>query len=433
MMEFQNNQIDSPDKIHFLDYLIVVAEHSRKLIFLSFAAMVLTYLILLILPNKYTATARILPPQQKMTLSAQFLNSVGGVGTPGAPISGPLGGGMAASLLGLKSASDLYAGMMTGNTISDRIIERFNLRQLYKEKYIEDARATLRKKALIRADKKDGVISIEVTDKDPKRAAAMANAFTEELDKLLQLLTSQEASARLTFLEKERLQVSRNLEQAENSLRTFSEKNNVLQFDTQTRAVLEYIARLRAEIDAKEVQTQVLRQQATSYNYDVVRLETEVQGLKDKLKTAETQYDQVCVGDSCLTSSKVPSLGLDYLRLYREVKFQDGLYQFYIKMVELARLDNAKDISVVQLMDQALPPEKRSNKRLPAVILVGLGTFFLMSLVAFTRENWGKLLRSRPESEALRWQRLSNYCQQWWQDARRPISWFKTRRRHKSN
>ena len=213
------------------------------------------------------------------------------MGAPGAPSGGMAG--MAAGFLGLKSPSDLYAGMMTGNTIFDRIIERFNLRRIYKEKYIETTRKALSKRANISAQK-DGMITIEVTDKDPKRAAEMANAFAEELDKLLQGLAVQEAKGRLAFLEKERLQTSQNLTKAENALRTFSEQNSVIQIDTQTRGVLEYIAQLRAEIDAKEVQIQVMRQQATPYNYDVVRLETELKGLREKLASAEKQYDQTC-------------------------------------------------------------------------------------------------------------------------------------------
>jgi len=405
MIEPQNNQVKvvEAEEIHLLDYLIVLAKHSRMIIFVSAVVTVLSYLVLFVSPNQYTATVRILPPQQNLTLSAQLLNSLGGVGTPGAPLAGAMGGGgMAASLLGLKSPGELYAGMMTGNTISDRIIELFKLRQ--QAKYIEDARKSLGGRVKIRVDRKDGLITVEVTDKDPKRAAAMANAFSEELDKLLQGLTIQEASGRLTFLEKERSQVSQNLALAENTLRAFSEKNSVLQLDTQTRGVLEYIARLRAEIDAKEVQIQVMRQQATSFNYDMVRLETEVQGLKSKLKTAESQYDQVSVGDVFLTTSKVPALGLEYLRLYREVKFQEGLYQFYIKMVELARLDMVKDVSTVQLIDRALPPEKRSNKRLPLTLTTGIVTFFMLSFVVIIRESLGKAVRS--ESEILRWREL---------------------------
>ena len=413
MIEPQNNrvQVVQDEETYLLDYLIVLAKHSRIIILTSAAVLVFTYLILVILPNKYTAVGRILPPQQKLTLSAQLLNSLGGVGTPGAPLSGPMGGGMAASLLGLKSPSDLYASMLVGNTISDRIIELFKLRQIYKAKYIEDARKTLWQRVNIRVDKKDGMIAIEVTDKDPKRAAEIANSFPEELDKLLQGLTVQEASSRLTFLEKERSQVNQSLAMAENALRAFSEKNSVLQIDTQTKGVLEYIARLRAEIDAKEVQIQVMRQQATAFNYDMIRLETEIQGLKSKLKTAENQYDQVCISDICLTSSKVPSLGMEYLRLYREVKFQEGLYQFYLKMVELARLDMVQDVASVQIADRALPPEKRSNKRLPLTLTTGILTFFLLTLFVIIRESLEKTVRS--ENEVRRWRQLLDYITHW--------------------
>jgi uncharacterized protein involved in exopolysaccharide biosynthesis len=423
MMEPRNDQAVNGEENLLLDYLVVLAKHSRLIILTSAAVAVLTYLILVILPNKYTATASILPPQQRMTLSAQLLSNLGTSTTPGAALAGPMTGGMAASLFGLKSPSDLYAGMMTGNTIFDHIIDSFNLRKVYKVKYIEDARTSLRKRTSIYADRKDGMIIVKVTDIDPKRAADIANAFPQELDKLLHGLTIQEASNQLAFLEKERSQANQNLTLAENNLRAFSEKNSVLQLDTQTKGVLEYIARLRAEIDAKEVQIQVIRQQATSYNYDVIRLETEVKGLKSKLETAETQYDQNCIGDVCLASSKVPTLGLEYLRLYREVKFQEGLYQFYLKMVELARLDIAKDIPTVQMIDRALPPEKRSNTRLPLTLASGLATFFLLTFVIVLRESLGNAFRS--EKDMRRWGQLSDYSRQWRQDVQRLFFWRK--------
>lgn len=407
MRELQNNQSINND-IHLLDYLIILAKHSRMIIYVSVAIMVLTYLISIALPNKYIARARLLPPQQNLTLSAQLLNTLGGGGTPGAPAG--VGGGMVAGLLGLKSPSDLYVSMMLGDTIFDRIINRFNLRKLYKEKYIETTRSTLSKLVNISAQK-DGIITVEVTDKDPKRAAEMANAFAEELDKLLQGLATQEAKGRLAFLEKERDQANQNLTKAENALRSFSEQNNVIQIDTQTRGVLEYIARLRAEIDAKEVQIQVMRQQATRFNYDMVKLETEVQGLKNKLKMAENQYDPTCVDDVCLTTNKVPALGLEYLRLYREVKFQNALHQLYSKVVELARLDMVKDFSVVQVVDKALPPEVRSNKRLLPALLAGFVTGFMMIFFAFILEFWQKAEANEENSRRL--SALRDNLQQW--------------------
>jgi hypothetical protein len=179
--------------------------------------------------------------------------------------------------------------MLSCDSLLDRIIARFNLMKLYKVKYPEDARKTLSKRAKISANSKNAIISVEVTDNDATRAAEISNAFIEELDKLLQRLAHQEARERMAFLEKERVLATLNLTKAEETLRTFSEKNSVLHIDAQTRGVIEYIARLRGEIDAKEVQIQVLRQQATSFNYDVVRLETESKGLKEKLR-AEIQY-----------------------------------------------------------------------------------------------------------------------------------------------
>jgi capsule polysaccharide export protein KpsE/RkpR len=294
-------------------------------------------------------------------------------------------GGMAASLLGLKSPGEVFVSMMNSDTVRDRIIDRFNLMKLYGTKFIEDARKKMSKNAKIMAGKKDGILVIEVTSTAPKLAAEMANAFIDELEKLLQSLANQEAKGRLAFLEKERLQTSQNLTKAEEAMRHFSEKNSVLQIDTQTKGALEYIARLRAEIDSKEVSIQVLRQQATPFNYDVVRLETEIKGMKEKLRTAECQYDSNLT-DVCLPTNKTPGLALEYIRLYREAKFQESLYQLYIKLVEIARMDMARDIAVIQVVDAAKPPEKRSNKRLIPSLLAGMVTFFMMIFVAFGRE-----------------------------------------------
>ena len=143
------------------------------------------------------------------------------------------------------------------------------------------------------------MITIEVTDKDPKRAAEIANAFAEELDKLLQGLTIQEAGGRLAFLEKERAQVNQNLAKAENTLRAFSEKNSVLQLDTKPKEFWN-ISPACGQRSMQRGANSGNAQQATAFNYDMIRLETEIQGLKSKLKTAENQYDQVCISDICL-------------------------------------------------------------------------------------------------------------------------------------
>ena len=387
MDEAVNNIRPEDGEVYVLDYLIILAKYSRMIIFASAAVTVLTYFNLFCASNTYSARARMMPPQQNLTMSGQILEGMRGGGSPGVAGSGQGGGlgSMAANMLGLTSPGGMYVTMMKSDTVLDRIISRFQLAKLFGTRYIEDTRAVLIGKSKITANKTDSIINIEVTSSNRKQAAELANAFIEELDRLLQGLALQEAKGRLAFLEKERLQASQKLSKAEDSVRRFSEQNSVLQIDTQTRGAIEYIARLRAEIDAKEVSIQVLRQQATPMNYDVVRMETEVKGLREKLRAAEAQREN-CVSDVCLPTNKAPSLGLEYLRLFREAKFQEGLYQLYTKLVAIAHTDMVRQVAVVQVLAPATPPERRSNKRLIPSIIAGILSFFMMSFVAFGLE-----------------------------------------------
>jgi capsule polysaccharide export protein KpsE/RkpR len=389
-----------------LDYLIICAKHSRVIGYVSVAAVVLTYLVLFVGPNEYSATASLLPPQQNLTLSGQILDSLGGGSITRGFGGAGFGGGMAAGLLGLKSSGDLYVSMMSGNTVFDRIIQRFDLRNRYRVKYIEDARKKLGKEVKINVGKKDNIITVKVTTTSPQKAANMANAFCEELGRILHELSLREAKGRLAFLEKERIQTIQNLTKAEEALRSFSENNSVLQIDTQTRAALEYIARLRAEIDSKEVSIQVLRQQATPYNYDMVRMETEIKGLKEKLRSVECQHDSN-IPDVCLPTNKTPGLALEYIRLYREAKFQESLYQLYIKLVEIARIDIARGTAVIQVVDMAKPPERRGNRRLLPSVMAGMLTFVLMIVAVLGYERIQNITVS--EEDAQRLLILKNY------------------------
>jgi tyrosine-protein kinase Etk/Wzc len=421
-MDNSPNPPDKPEEeIHLLDYLLVLAKHSRLIILVPAAVLVLVYLMNIASPNEYTATARLLPPQENLSMSGQLLDMVGSGVKPG----GAGGGGLSslAYLFGLKSPGDLYVGILTGETVFNQIIERFNLKELYKQKTLVDTRKALKSRAKISVDKKDGLISVAVTDASATRAADLGNAFIGELDKLLQNLAVQEATGRLAFLEKEMATTNAKLIKAEEALRSFSEKNSVIQIDTQTRGMLQYIAQLRAEIDAKEVQVQVMRQQATPYNYDVIRLETQVKGLKDKLQAAEKQWDQSCIGDVCLTTSKMPLLGLEYIRLYREVKYQETLNQLYTRMVEIARLDLVKDVAVVQVVDQATPPDKRSNRRFMPAVLVGMGVFLIMICSAFLLEAWQN--SKGQEDHDGRLTLLKKYVQPWKDSLHFPIPWLK--------
>jgi tyrosine-protein kinase Etk/Wzc len=390
---------DNEKEVFLLDYLIVLAKHSRMIIYSSLAVSALALLILLLIPNQYTATARLMPPQQNMTLSGQLLDQLGGTTALPSNMAANMAGGLAAGLLGLRSPGDLYVGMLAGDTIADRIIERFKLKEYYKSwlsftpPYIEDLRIQLSKRVVISVGKEDGLVTIEATDEDPQRAADMANAYVEELDKLLGYMAHNEAQARMVFLEKERSKAIQNLAKAEADLRAFSEQTNVLQIDAQTKGILEYTASLRAQIDAKEIELQVLRQTAAPSNFDVIRIDTEIQGLKQKLQTAETQGSQnPRLGDVMLSASKVPALGLDYIRLYREAKYQENLYQLFCKLVEIANLDILREAVIVQVVDQGKLPEKKSKpKRLLISILIGFVAMVSLIFYSFFLEYWENL------------------------------------------
>lgn len=422
----KNGQNDN--EVSTFNYLVVLAKYSRMIIFTSCAVTVLTYLILVSLPNKYTAKASLLSPQQNMTMSAQILDNLlgGGAGTAvsGVTSRGNGLGGMAAGLLGLNRAGELYVGMLKSNTILDSIIDRFNLKKLYGVKYIEEARRKLSRTIKIGMGK-DGIIVIEVTNKDPKLAAAIANAFISDLDKFLQAMAVREAEERLVFLEKELTKTNIKLAKAEEALRQYSEKSGVIQIDAQARGMIEYIANLRASIDAKEVQIKVLKNQATPVNYDVIRLETEIAGLKEKLKAAESQ-EQTCVGDVCISTSKMPSAGLEYLRLFREVHVQELLFKLYTKLVEVARLDIVRDAAVTQTVDIAKVPEVRSNTRMIPSILVGMGTFIIMVFVAFGREYLERAKENEKSAQELAL--IAFYLRPYTNFLQRIKNWFRFRR-----
>jgi tyrosine-protein kinase Etk/Wzc len=403
MSEFKSQIMPLEEEARLLDYLIVIAKHKRMICYTVTAVTLLTYLILFVLPNKYTSTALLLPPQQNLTLSAQLLDSLGGSSQLAKETAGGAGG--FATMLGLKTPADLYVGMLKSNPIFDRIIDRFDLRKVYGKTYIEDVRKRLGNRAVIGSGK-DGIISIEVTDTDPQRAAAIANAFMEELGNLLQKMAISEATDRSTFLAKERTLSLQRLIKAEEGLRTFSEQSDVLQIDAQTKGMLEYVASLRASIDSKEVQLQVLRRRATPINPELVQLETEIKGLKGKLKDCDSKDSQLC-GTSMIGTSRVPSLGLEYMRLFRETKFQEGLYQLYCKLVELSRLDEVRNTSVVQVVGYAKQPEKRSNIRAVPALLAGIATLVIMIIMAFVLEYYRGIRTN--EEITRRWAILRNY------------------------
>jgi len=245
------------DEINLLDYLIVLAKRKSFIIKVTLGFAVITAIISLIMSPIYKAETKILPPTNGGSgIAAQLMSQLGQLGA----IAG-IGGG---SING-KTPNELYVGLLKSRTVLDRMIDRFDLMKLYRTNYRQNARGRLLDDVLaVRDDRKSGIITINVEDKDPKRAAEIANAFVEELQKLNTGLAITEASQRRLYFEEQLKGAKVSLTQAEEGMKSFQEKTGAFNMESQAKAVIEGIGMIRAQIAAKEVELKVMRTYSTS-------------------------------------------------------------------------------------------------------------------------------------------------------------------------
>lgn len=388
-MEPSTTQRD--DVIGITEIYNAVVRRARLILRITVATAVAAVAISFLLPVYYKAETRIFPPQEKggMNLAAQLLGQ-GGAGLIG------LAGGVA----GVKSQGELFVEIIKSRSVLDRIVDRFNLLNLYgsdifnftKKRYRQDARKKLLKLITVREDRKSGIIILTVEDKDPKRAAEMANAFVEELKSLRGGLAISEAGQRRMFFEDQLHDTKESLARAEDEVKGFQQRTGMFQVDAQARAIIEGIARLRAGIAVKEVEAKVLRSFATTQNPDVQRVEEEIRALRSELEKLETSKGSGF--DPLMPSGRVPEMGTEYLRKLRQLKYNETLYELLSKQYELAKLDEARDAIVIQVIDRAVPPERKSRPQRVLIVLLATGmALFLAILFALLIEQPWKNLR----------------------------------------
>src|SRR4030042_539833 len=248
----EERKTEQDNEINLLDYLIIMVKRKKLIIAITICAAIITAIICFIIPPTYEAETAIVPPQQQSaSIAGQLLSQMGGAGG----LTGVVGGA-----LGVQTPSDLYVGMLKSTTVADRIIDRFDLMKLYDTDYREDARKELLEDVLdASADKDSGIITITIEDKEPKRAADMANAFVEELKHLTKGLAVTEAAQRRLFFEEQLKDTKITLTKAEEAMKSFQEKTGVMVVDEQAKAVIEGFAALSAQIAAKEVELKVMK------------------------------------------------------------------------------------------------------------------------------------------------------------------------------
>ncbi len=354
--------------IDLIDLLLVLSRNKKTILGVTLVAALLAGVVVWVLPNMYTATTTILPPQPNQSSASLLMGQIG------------LLGGLSTNDLGLKNSADLFTAMLRSRSIQDGIIDKFNLRGLYRVKRYEDARRKLNSRRNIVAGD-DGLISISVTDPNPKRAADMANAYVDQLLSLNQSLAFSEAAQRRLFYQQKLNDEREQLSQAELALKQAQEKSGLIQPDAQDRAIIDAVVNARAQVSMKEVQLQAMRSYATPNNPDLKRSEQELAGMRAQLARLEQSTGELGKGNLEIPTRRLPEAQLAFVRLSRDLKYHEALFEFLSKQLEAAEIDEAKEALVVQVVDKAVVPETKSGPRRLLIVLVA--TFVVLGLACF--------------------------------------------------
>jgi tyrosine-protein kinase Etk/Wzc len=352
-------------EVDLIDLLLVLTQRKKAILQITIAVAIVAVMVALLLPKMYTATATILPPQESQSTLSSMLGQFGALGLAGKD-------------LGLKNPSDLFVAMLKSRSIEDQLVDDFDLRKVYGVKTYLEARKNLEGRSQIAAGD-EGLITISVTDRDPKRAAALANAYVDGLHSLNEHLAISEAAQRRLFYQQKLDAEREDLSRADLALRQVQEASGLMQPDAQGRAIVDAVASTRAQVAIQEVKLQAMRTYATENNPDLKRAEQELAGLRAQLAKLESSTGELGNGNLEVPTRRLPEVELDYLRRMRDVKYHESVYEFLSKQLEAARIDEAKDAVIVQVVDKAVEPEKKSSPRRMLIVFVATILAFVLS------------------------------------------------------
>jgi tyrosine-protein kinase Etk/Wzc len=369
-------------EVNLLDLLLPLVDHKYVILLATFLGLLFAMLATLLTPAEYTGKAVIMPPQQGQS-SAGLISQLG-------PLASLSGFGGAA----LHDPNDLYLALLQSEAVEDFVIDRLNLQSYYHlPSYY--ARLLLSAKSKFSSER-GGLISISVRDRDPKKAATIANAYVGALHSLNDTLIITEASRRADFFARELARQRSRLEDAETALQETEQATGIIAPSNQASLIIQRIAGLQSEISSLEVQLDSLRLSSTDRNPDVVHLNSQLAILRSQLRALESGGKDHVPGDVLLTSQSVPNAQLTYNRKFRDVSYQTYLVDLIERQYEAAKLDEAKAAPVIQLVDPARPPEKKSSPARTLWTLVGGALSFVVScLVIVGAYLWECVRRDR--------------------------------------
>jgi len=360
------------------------------------AGLLLGTLIAFLLPKKFESTTQLMPPDSQSTSGMAMLAALT------AKTGGGLGG-IAGDLLGMKSSGALFIGILRSHTVEDRLVERFELKKVYWAKLDESARRKLDESTLISEDRKSGIINITVTDGDPKRAAAMAQAYVDELDRLVAQLSTSSARREREFLESRLKAVQVDLEEAEKEFSQFSSKNGAIDIKEQGRAMVEAAATLEGQLIAAKSELEGLKQIYTDNNVRVRSTRARIAELQNQLEKIGGKGESALSAGSARNDSfypsirKLPLLGVQFADLYRRTKVQEAVFEALTQQNELAKVQEAKETPSVKVLDVAKVPEKKSFP--PRLLIMFLCTFLMLAggtVLVLGRAHWAEVEPTDP-------------------------------------
>ncbi len=364
--------------------------------------LIIVTVIALLIPSKYESTARIMPPEQGeggallSLLAGKVSGPSSSSGSSGASASPGLGS-LAGSFLGMKTSGALFVDLMRSRTVQDHIIERFNLQKSYRLRYEEDARKVLDQRTEITEDRKSGVISLTVTDTNRQRSRDLTQSYLDELDRLLAQVSTSSARRERVFIEQRLGAVKGDLEDAEKQFSAFASKNTALDIKEQGKAMVEAAAVLQGQLMAAQSELQGLEQIYTGNNVRVRSLKARVAELQNQLQKfggTDAALAQDAAGTSSSSDSypslrKLPLLGVEWADLYRRARIQETVYEMLTQQYELARIQEAKEIPTVRIVDPANVPEKKSWPPRLLIIVIVTTLFMLGTLLwIIISERW---------------------------------------------
>lgn len=377
----------------FLPHMRLLWDCRMFLFRAAVCAFLMSTLTALIVPVRFQSTTRLMPPD---TLSNSGLGMM-------AVLAGRAGtdslGGLAGDLLGVKSSGALFVGILGSETVQDALIEQFHLKKVYHDAKIEDARRDLAQHTDISEDRKSGIVTIVVTDHQPKRAAALARAYVDELDRLVAQVSTSSARRERIFLEGRLQDVKVELDSAANKFSVFASKNTAIDIPEQGKAMVEAAAGLQGELIAAQSELSGLRTIYSDNNVRVRTVEARVNELDKKLNEIGGAGEDGGNSDHSLYPSirKLPLLGVTYADLYRQTKIEETVYQLLTQQYELAKVEEAKEIPTVKVLDAAMVPTKKTFPPRTLIVMLGtmLGTTMAMTWL-LAKKRWEAVDPSDP-------------------------------------